>query len=224
LPTRGTELDPSWRRRQIGTGNAARDLTLAGTDQSYVEDYLRRSASALEAVVADAKFRATIEAIAAAVAKALRGNGKLLLAGNGGSAADAQHLAAEFLSRFVSDRQPLPAIALTTDTSVLTAIGNDYGFDHVFERQVRGLGRPGDVFLAISTSGRSRNVLAALRAARAANVATVGFTGKNPGDMAGLCDHCLCAPSAETAIIQQIHIVAGHIICGLVEQTIPRDP
>jgi len=197
---------------------------LAATDHNYVEEYLRRSAAALDAVVADAQFRATVEAIAAAVTKALRGNGKLLLAGNGGSAADAQHLAGEFLSRFVSDRQPLPAIALTTDTSVLTAIGNDYGFDHVFERQVRGLGRPGDVFLAISTSGRSRNVLAALRAARAANITTIGFTGKNPGDMAGLCDHCLCAPSAETPIIQQIHIIAGHIVCGLVEQEILRKP
>jgi D-sedoheptulose 7-phosphate isomerase len=193
---------------------------LAGTDHSYVEDYLRRSAAALEAVIADARFRTTIEAIAAVIAKALGGGGKLLLAGNGGSAADAQHLAAEFLSRFVSDRQPLPAIALTTDTSVLTAIGNDYGFDHVFERQVSGLARPSDVFLAISTSGRSRNILAALRAARAAKVATIGFTGKNPGEMASLCDQCLCVPSAETAIVQQIHIIAGHIICGLVERAI----
>ncbi|MBX9778440.1 MAG: SIS domain-containing protein [Xanthobacteraceae bacterium] len=197
---------------------------MAGTDHNYVEAYLRRSAAALEAVIADAQLQATIDAIAAVIAKAIGGSGKLLLAGNGGSAADAQHLAAEFLSRFVSDRQPLPAIALTTDTSVLTAIGNDYGFDHVFERQVRGLGRPGDVLLAISTSGRSANVLAALRAARAANVVTIGFTGRNPADMAGLCDQCLCAPSTETAIIQQIHIVAGHIICGLVEQAIPRKP
>jgi D-sedoheptulose 7-phosphate isomerase len=200
------------------------ETDLAGTNHSYVDDYLRRSAAALETVVADAQFRTTIAAVAAVIAKALGGNGKLLLAGNGGSAADAQHLAAEFLSRFVSDRRPLPAIALTTDSSVLTAIGNDYGFDHVFERQVRGLGQPGDVFLAISTSARSRNVLAALRAARAVNVTTIGFTGKNPGEMAGLCDHCLCAPSDETAIIQQIHIVAGHAICGLVEQAIPRTP
>ena len=114
-----------------------------------------------------------------------------MIAGNGGSAADAQHLATEFLSRFVSDRRPLPAIALTTDTSALTAIGNDYGFEHVFERQLRALGSPRDVFLAISTSGRSPNVIAALRAAREIGMTTVGFTGRNPADMAGLCDLCL---------------------------------
>ena len=199
-------------------------IELTGTDHTYVDDYLRRSVAALEAVAADPQLRTIIETIAAVVARALGGTGKLLLAGNGGSAADAQHLAAEFLSRFVSDRRPLPAIALTTDTSVLTAIGNDYGFDHVFERQVRGLGQPGDVFVAISTSGRSRNVLAALRAAREMKVTTIGFTGKNPGGMASLCDHCLCAPSDETAIIQQIHIVVGHIICGLVERAIVRNP
>ena len=197
---------------------------MVSTHQDYVGDYLRRSAAALDAATKDPAFRATVEGIADAITRSLAGGGKLLLAGNGGSAADAQHLAAEFLSRFVSDRQPLPAIALTTDTSVLTAIGNDYGFDHVFERQVRGLGRQGDVFIAISTSGRSRNVLAALRAAREVNVTTIGFAGKNPGDMAALCDHCLYAPSDETAIIQQIHIVAGHIICGLVERTIPSKP
>ena len=199
-------------------------IELAETDRNYVEHYLRRSAAALEAVAADPQFRTTIETIAAVIAKAVGASGKLLLAGNGGSAADAQHLAAEFLSRFVSDRAPLPAIALTTDTSVLTAIGNDYGFEHVFERQVRGLGKPGDVFVAISTSGRSRNVVAALRAARALNVTTIGFTGQDPRDMAGLCDHWLGAPSDETAIIQQIHIVAGHAICGLVEQAIARNP
>jgi D-sedoheptulose 7-phosphate isomerase len=193
---------------------------LAGTDHAFVDNYLRRSAAALDAVIADPQFRATIATIAAVIGKAIGGSGKLLLVGNGGSAADAQHLAAEFLSRFVSDRQPLPAIALTTDTSVLTAIGNDYGFDHVFERQVRGLGKPGDILLAISTSGRSRNVLAALRAAREGNVATIGFTGRSPGEMAALCDHCFCAPADETAIVQQIHIVAGHAICALVERAL----
>jgi D-sedoheptulose 7-phosphate isomerase len=197
---------------------------LAATDHTFVDDYLRRSAAALDAVIADPQFRTIIATIAAVIARAIGGSGKLLLAGNGGSAADAQHLAAEFLSRFVSDRRPLPAIALTTDTSVLTAIGNDYGFEHVFERQVRGLGKPGDAFLAISTSGRSRNVLAALRAAREANVATIGFTGRNAGEMAALCDHCLCVPADETAIVQQIHIVAGHAICGLVERAISRNP
>jgi D-sedoheptulose 7-phosphate isomerase len=199
-------------------------MATARSREDSITAHFRRSRETLERAVQDGELMQAMIRATDTMATALRGGNKILIAGNGGSAADAQHLAAEFLSRFVSDRRPLPAIALTTDTSVLTAIGNDYGFDHVFERQVRGLGQPGDVFLAISTSGRSRNVLAALRAARAVNVTTIGFTGRNPGEMAGLCDHCLCAPSDETAIIQQIHIVAGHAICGLVEQAIPRTP
>ena len=141
-----------------------------------------------------------------------------MLAGNGGSAADAQHIAAEFLSRFTMDRKPLPAIALTTDTSVLTAVGNDYGFDRVFERQIRGLGMRGDVFIAISTSGQSPNILAALTAARELGITTVGMTGAKTSPMIALCDLSLIAPSEETAIVQQIHIVAAHIMCGLVER------
>ena len=160
----------------------------------------------------------TIGDVARAIEVSLRAGGKVLLAGNGGSAADAQHLAAEFLSRFVADRAPLPAIALTTDTSVLTAIGNDYGFEHTFERQVRALGRPGDVFIAISTSGKSRNVMLALKTAREQGLVTVGFSGAEVTEMRGLCQHFLAAPSRETAIIQQIHIVAGHAICALVER------
>ena len=117
-----------------------------------------------------------------------------MLAGNGGSAADAQHIAAEFLSRYTMDRKPLPAIALTTDTSVLTAVGNDYGFERVFERQVRGLGCEGDVFVAISTSGQSPNILAALKAARELGIVTVGFTGSRTSPMTALCDHALIAP------------------------------
>ena len=128
-------------------------------------------------------------------------------------------LAAEFLSRFLVDRRPLPAVALTTDSSVLTAIGNDFGFENVFERQVRGLGRPGDVFLAISTSGRSHNILLALQAARETGLVTVGFSGAADTDMRALCQHFLAAPSRETAVIQQIHIVAGHAICALVERS-----
>lgn len=159
-----------------------------------------------------------IYAIADRIARSFRNGGKLLIAGNGGSAADAQHIAGEFLSRLNFDRNPLPAIALTTDTSVLTAIGNDYGFDRAFERQVRGLGRSGDVFVAISTSGRSPNVLAALKAAREIGVATVGFTGNGVREVAQHCELCLAAPSSETPLIQQIHIVAAHAICGLVER------
>jgi len=150
-------------------------------------------------------------------AKSLSSGGKLMFFGNGGSAADAQHVAAEFLSRFGFDRNPLPAIALTTDTSVLTAIGNDYGFEHVFERQVRGLGRKGDVLIAISTSGRSPNIIAALKAARATGMTTIGFSG-SAGEMHALCDSFLAVPSKETALIQQIHITAFHAICGIVER------
>jgi len=192
--------------------------------RDYIEGFLARSLAALESAAKDSNLIRTIGEIANAVVGSLSNGGKLLIAGNGGSAADAQHLAAEFLSRFVSDRRPLPAIALTTDTSALTAISNDYGFDRVFERQLRALGRPRDVFLAISTSGRSPNVVAALQAAREIGITTVGFTGKSGQPMSGLCDLCLMAPSTETAIIQQIHIVAGHILCGLVEKAVYAGP
>jgi D-sedoheptulose 7-phosphate isomerase len=185
-----------------------------------IEAYFARSLAALTDAAYDAELRGTLRKVADALLRAFREGGKLLIAGNGGSAADAQHLATEFLSRFVSDRRPLPAIALTTDTSALTAIGNDYSFERVFERQVRALGSSRDVFLAISTSGRSPNVIAALRAAREIGMTTAGFTGRNPGDMAGLCDFLVQAPSQETAIIQQIHITVGHIVCGLVENAI----
>jgi D-sedoheptulose 7-phosphate isomerase len=180
--------------------------------------HFRRSCETLERAAGDAGLRRAVLAIADRIGGCLRGGGKLLLAGNGGSAADAQHIAAEFLSRFGFDRHPLPAVALTTDTSVLTAVGNDYGFDQVFERQVRGLGRRDDVFLAISTSGRSPNILRALEAARELGLATVGFTGAKQSAMHGLCDLMLCAPSEETALIQQVHITAAHAICGVVER------
>jgi D-sedoheptulose 7-phosphate isomerase len=192
--------------------------------RNHIDGFFARSLAALESAAKDANLVRTVGAIADAVVSTFANGGKLLIAGNGGSAADAQHLAAEFLSRFVSDRRPLPAIALTTDTSALTAIGNDYGFDHVFERQLRALGRPRDVFLAISTSGRSPNVIAALQAAREMDITTVGFTGRNGRSMAELCDLWLAVPSSETAIIQQIHMVAGHILCGLVEKAVPAGP
>ena len=140
---------------------------MADTDHiAAIDAYFRRSSEALSNAAANPLVRAAIQEISAVVAKAFSSGRKLMLAGNGGSAADAQHIAAEFLSRFTMDRKPLPAIALTTDTSVLTAVGNDYGFDRVFERQLRGLGMRGDVFMAISTSGQSPNILAALTAAR----------------------------------------------------------
>jgi D-sedoheptulose 7-phosphate isomerase len=186
-----------------------------------VAEHFRRSCETLSRAAEDPKLRGAIHAIAATITNAFRAGHKLLVAGNGGSAADAQHIAGEFLSRLNFDRNPLPAIALTTDSSVLTAIGNDYGFEHAFERQVRGLGKPGDVFIAISTSGRSPNILVALKAARETGLTTVGFTGTAAdGAMPPLCDHCLAAPTAETPLIQQIHIVAAHAICGLVERNL----
>lgn len=186
--------------------------------------YFRRSAQNLERAASDAAMLQSVQMIADTLTKALQSGNKLLIAGNGGSAADAQHIAGEFLSRLNFDRHPLPAIALTSDTSVLTAVSNDYGYDKVFERQIRGLARPGDVFLAISTSGRSPNIIAALRAACDLGVTTAGFTGRDGGQMRELCDHCLLAPSDETGQIQQIHIVAAHVICGLVEANLFAAP
>jgi D-sedoheptulose 7-phosphate isomerase len=197
---------------------------MSPSNHDAVASHFRRSADVLAAAAADPALHATVRAIAQAVECALRGGGKLLIAGNGGSAADAQHIAGEFISRFNFDRGALAAIALTTDSSILTAIGNDYGFEQVFERQVRGLGRPGDVLMAISTSGRSPNVLAALKAARELGLVTVGLTGATGGTMRSLCDICLSAPSDETPLIQQVHIVAFHAVCGLVESAMFEDP
>jgi D-sedoheptulose 7-phosphate isomerase len=181
------------------------------------DDHLRESVVVLDAAAKSEPFRQSMLDVANAILTALKGGGKILLAGNGGSAGDAQHIAGEFLSRLNFDRSPLPAIALTTDTSVMTAIGNDYGYEKIFERQVNGLGNPGDVFIGISTSGRSPNILSALRAARSKGLVTVGLCGEDPRDMGPLCDLTVRAPSGNTPMIQQIHIVAAHIICGGVE-------
>ena len=157
-----------------------------------------------------------LEDCARCIASAMAGRRKLLICGNGGSAADAQHLAGEFVNRFLIDRPPLPALALTTDTSVLTAISNDFGFEHVFTKQIHALGVPGDVLLALSTSGKSPNVLAALHAAREKNMHTIGLSGAGRG-MDSLCDIVLHVPHASTPLVQEIHISAGHLICALVE-------
>jgi D-sedoheptulose 7-phosphate isomerase len=158
-----------------------------------------------------------IEAVARRMADVLRRGGKLLFFGNGGSAADAQHLSAEFVNRFLRDRGALAAIALTTDTSALTSIGNDLGFDQVFSRQVEALGRPGDLVVAISTSGNSPNVLRAVEAARRLGCVTVGMTGGSGGKLAKVVDEAFVVPSAETPRIQETHITLGHALCALVE-------
>ncbi|HEX4038242.1 MAG TPA: D-sedoheptulose 7-phosphate isomerase [Acidobacteriaceae bacterium] len=186
----------------------------------FIAGYLDESMRALEAFAESGAAHRTIQTFADAITEALTANHKLLIAGNGGSAGDAQHIAGEFLSRLFFDRAPLPAIALTTDTSVLTAVGNDYGYEKVFERQILGLGQAGDVFLGISTSGKSPNVLRALEAARSKGLVTLGLTGASAGPMAALCDHIFCAPTSKTSVIQQIHIVVAHLVCGLVEQRI----
>jgi D-sedoheptulose 7-phosphate isomerase len=199
-------------------GQSGGAQNLAGAGVNAILEFLTRSRDTIQAAIDDPAFSAAIRDIVDVIANALADGHKLLLAGNGGSAGDAQHIAGEFLSRLNYDRAPAAALALTTDSSVLTAIGNDYGYDKVFERQIRGLGRSGDVFVAISTSGRSPSILQAMDAARNKQLAVIGFTGRTGGEMASRCDLCLRAPSDSTQLIQQIHITAGHIICGLVEE------
>ena len=188
-----------------------------------IVEYLAQSRDLLQMAINDRGFITAISEIVDCISGALVNQRKVLLIGNGGSAADAQHIAGEFLSRLNYDRAPAAAIALTTDSSVMTAIGNDYGYERLFERQVLGLGRPGDVLIAISTSGRSPNILRAADAAREKGLMVIGFTGQSGGDLKGRCDVLLLAPSDSTPLIQQVHITAGHIICGLVEERLfPR--
>lgn len=186
----------------------------------FIERELSKLAALIAAIQADKQLLAQVEQTATLIVDTLNAGGKVLLAGNGGSAADAQHIAAEFVSRFHYDRPGLAAIALTTDTSILTAIGNDYGYERLFARQVQALGRKGDVFIGISTSGNSGNVLEALQVARSMGLTTVGFAGQTGGKMVESCDLLLRMPSKETPKIQEGHIAIGHIICGLVEATI----
>ena len=158
-----------------------------------------------------------VERVATAIKAALANGKKVLFCGNGGSAADSQHLAAEFVGRFQKERQGLPAIALTVDTSILTAVGNDYGFDKVFVRQVEALGNEGDVLVGISTSGTSPNVIAAVELAKAKGIYCVGMTAANGAKLAELCDECIAVPAKVTARAQEMHILIGHILCELVD-------
>lgn len=185
-----------------------------------IATHFDRSLAAMTRAAGDRALHATIHSIAEATIQALRDGRKLLIAGNGGSAADAQHIAAEIVGRYKLERRSWPALALTTDTSALTAIANDYGFEAVFARQVEGLGQRGDVFWGLSTSGRSPNILRAFEAARAQGLVTVGFTGLNGAAMAAQCDHLFVAPSDDTPCIQQIHLTAAHAICDCIEQAL----
>jgi D-sedoheptulose 7-phosphate isomerase len=191
--------------------------------KEFIDAEFAKTIANLQAMSTDQSAQDLLERAVGMCSAALRSGGKVLFAGNGGSAADAQHWAGELVSRFYYDRPGLAAIALTTDTSVLTAIGNDYGFDYVFARQIEALGRKGDVFIAISTSGNSANILRAADAARERGLGVIGFTGKTGGHLAEKCDLCLRVPSTETPRIQEGHEVLGHLLCGLIEaELFPR--
>jgi D-sedoheptulose 7-phosphate isomerase len=186
---------------------------------NLVRDKLSEGLAVLQAMANDTDLHRTLAVAAEETAAALKAGRKLMVAGNGGSAADAQHLVAEFVSRLVEDRPPMRAVALTTDSSILTAVGNDYGFERVFARQLEAIGRSGDLFMAISTSGTSPNILRALEMARKMGIRTIGLTGKSGGKMLPLCDACICIPSDVTMYIQQAHLALEHLFCMLVERS-----
>jgi D-sedoheptulose 7-phosphate isomerase len=182
-----------------------------------IRKQIAASIAVKQMVFNDEKLIELIEKFATDCVACLQAGGKIIFAGNGGSFADAQHLSAEFISRFMFDRAPLASLVLGANNSAITAIGNDYGYEQVFARELQGLAKPGDVFVAITTSGNSRNILFAVEHAIKQNLTTLALTGEGGGKLAGMCD-CLCVPSRETAMIQESHIMIGHIICGLVEK------
>jgi D-sedoheptulose 7-phosphate isomerase len=188
------------------------------SEVGIIREQLAEGMIVLDAVARDNALHEILAQAANTAASALKDGRKLMIAGNGGSAADAQHLAAEFVSRLVEDRPAMRAVALTTDSSALTAIGNDYGFERVFARQIEALGQAGDVFMGISTSGKSPNVLRALELCRATGIATIGLTGRMGGKMPPFCDYCLRIPSEVTMHIQEAHLALEHIFCMLVER------
>jgi D-sedoheptulose 7-phosphate isomerase len=190
----------------------------------YISYQIAEARRVMSAMLENRELLLRVQSVANTCIDSLQGGGKILLAGNGGSAADAQHIAGEFVSRFAFDRPGLPAIALTTDTSILTAIGNDYGYEMLFSRQVQALGNRGDVFVGYSTSGKSPNILRAFEEARAKGLICVGLTGNRGGPMQELCDFILEVPSADTPKIQEGHLVLGHILCGLVENALFKAP
>ena len=189
-----------------------------------VRDRVYRSIEVKEKLLADSSFQSAVTQVAIRIIKAIQAGGKVMFFGNGGSAADAQHLAAEFTGRYLKERRALPALALSVNSSSVTAIGNDYGFDVVFARQLDALGRGGDVAVGISTSGNSRNVLQALELAKSKSIFAVGLTGSSGGRLKAVADCTICIPSDEIPRIQEAHILTGHIICEIVEQILSDDP
>jgi D-sedoheptulose 7-phosphate isomerase len=186
--------------------------------QDEIRISLMATRQVMEDMLADSMLQQQLVKAVDCCVNALKSGGKLMFVGNGGSAAEAQHFSAEMVGRFLQERQPLPSIALTTDTSAVTAIGNDYGYEHVFSRQVQALGRKGDVLIAMSTSGQSKNIVMAMQAARSAGISTIGLTGIHPRDMGELADVSLKVPSSHTPQIQEGHLVLGHLLCGMVEK------
>ena len=185
-----------------------------------IQDQLQEAWDTIDLLKADKLLLNSLERICEKCIKSYRNNGKILIAGNGGSAADAQHFAGELVSRFHFDRPALSAIALTTDSSILTAIGNDYGYEDVFARQIEAHGRSGDVFIAISTSGNSSNILKAIQTAKAIGLVVIGLTGRSGGKMKDMCDVCLCAPSDSTPRIQECHLFFEHTLCACIEESL----
>jgi D-sedoheptulose 7-phosphate isomerase len=190
----------------------------------YIEAQINEAQQVMSAMLADDDFILTVQAAANACITCFQQGGKVLLAGNGGSAADAQHIAGEFVSRFAFDRPGLPAIALTTDTSILTAIGNDYGYEKLFARQVQAHGNKGDIFIGYSTSGMSPNIIRAFEESQARGLICIGLTGNRGGPMQSCCDYLIEIPSNDTPKVQEGHLVIGHILCGLVESAIFKAP
>ena len=187
--------------------------------KTEIRAQIEASIGVKQAVLGEAKLIAQIETLATNCVKCLQSGGKIIFAGNGGSFADAQHLSAEFISRFMFDRAPLASLVLGANNSAISAIGNDYGYDRVFARELKGVAKAGDVFVPISTSGNSPNILVAVDEAKQHGLVTTALTGADGGKLAALCE-CLCVPSRETARIQECHIMVGHIVCGLVEKAI----
>ncbi|EDO9846269.1 D-sedoheptulose 7-phosphate isomerase [Campylobacter jejuni] len=185
---------------------------------SYIKEHFTDSILVKEQILKDENLITLIKNASLEVIKAYKNGNKTLLAGNGGSAVDAQHIAGEFVSRFYFDRPGIASIALTTDTSILTAIGNDYGYENLFARQVQAQGVKGDVFIGISTSGNSKNILKALELCKQKEIISIGLSGASGGAMNELCDYCIKVPSTCTPRIQEAHILIGHIICAIVEE------
>lgn len=184
--------------------------------QNIIDEILQESISVKEKFIID--YKDNLISLAEKIVSSFTSDRKLLICGNGGSAADAQHIAAEFVNRFEMERPPLPAIALTTDTSIITSIGNDYSFNDIFTKQIKAIGLEGDILLAISTSGNSPNILSAVETAREMDIYVAGLTGGGGGKLKDICDMCMTAGSDSTARIQETHILAGHIICKLVDE------